>query len=238
MKWGGVLFTCEHASARVPKACAHLFSDRAARRRLSGHHGSDLGAKSLAASLCRHLRRVASVPVLGPINGRVSRLVVDLNRSPHHPRRFSDRTWALPEADRDRLFRRYYEPHQRTVREALHSLAGRRPVLHLAVHSFAPVLRGVRRAADVGLLYDPARAGEREFADLLHERLRNFAPTLRVRRNYPYRGVADGLTTALRRELPERSYVGFELEFNQGTLARAGFATSIAAALEHAVTAS
>jgi len=33
-------------------------------------------------------------------------------------------------------------------------------VIHVAVHSFTPTLRGVRRNADVGLLYDPARPGE------------------------------------------------------------------------------
>jgi hypothetical protein len=36
-----------------------------------------------------------------------------------------------------------------------------------------------------------------------------------VRRNYPYRGWSDGLTTALRRRFAERAYVGIELEVNQ-----------------------
>ena len=43
-----------------------------------------------------------------------------------------------------------------------------------------------------------------------------------MRRNAPYRGDTDGLTTALRRELPEGRYLGLELELNQALLAEAG----------------
>ena len=38
---------------------------------------------------------------------------------------------------------------------------------------------------------------------------------LRVRMNYPYRGVSDGLTRALRRRHGDRDYAGIELELNQ-----------------------
>jgi hypothetical protein len=36
-----------------------------------------------------------------------------------------------------------------------------------------------------------------------------------VRRNYPYRGYADGLTTWLRKRYPDPAYAGIELEINQ-----------------------
>jgi hypothetical protein len=36
-----------------------------------------------------------------------------------------------------------------------------------------------------------------------------------VRRNYPYRGYADGLTTHLRRRYRGRAYIGIEIEVNQ-----------------------
>jgi len=39
-------------------------------------------------------------------------------------------------------------------------------------------------------------------------------PTLRLRRNAPYRGVSDGLPTTLRRRFGNR-YLGMELEVNQ-----------------------
>lgn len=38
---------------------------------------------------------------------------------------------------------------------------------------------------------------------------------LRVRRNYPYQGKDDGLTSAMRRCFPPDQYVGIEIELNQ-----------------------
>jgi predicted N-formylglutamate amidohydrolase len=45
--------------------------------------------------------------------------------------------------------------------------------------------------------------------------LAKLAPDLRLRRNYPYQGRADGLTASLRRHHPDAAYVGIELEVNQ-----------------------
>ena len=45
----------------------------------------------------------------------------------------------------------------------------------------------------------------------------------RVRRNYPYRGAADGLTTALRRLFKPKDYLGLEIEINQALLASVSF---------------
>jgi hypothetical protein len=41
------------------------------------------------------------------------------------------------------------------------------------------------------------------------------APALAVRRNYPYLGKNDGLTTSLRRRFEPAAYVGVEIEINQ-----------------------
>jgi len=70
------------------------------------------------------------------------------------------------------------------------------------------------REVDVGLLYDPARAAERKFCDGWARDLKRAAPELRVRKNRPYRGAADGFTTYLRRKLGPR-YLGIELEVSQ-----------------------
>jgi hypothetical protein len=43
----------------------------------------------------------------------------------------------------------------------------------------------------------------------------NLDQEMRVRRNYPYLGRADGMATFLRKHFPEDSYLGIELEFNQ-----------------------
>ena len=45
---------------------------------------------------------------------------------------------------------------------------------------------------------------------------------LRVRRNYPYAGKGDGLTSYLRRRFPPGAYVGIELEVNQSIVFAAG----------------
>ena len=45
--------------------------------------------------------------------------------------------------------------------------------------------------------------------------LQQVFPSLVVRRNYPYLGTADGLTTCLRKRFAPRAYLGIELEINQ-----------------------
>jgi predicted N-formylglutamate amidohydrolase len=87
--------------------------------------------------------------------------------------------------------------------------------VHLSSHSFTPALDGVARDADIGLLYDPRRAGERALCRHWRSALARHAPALKVRMNYPYAGTADGFTTYLRRRFPGHGYVGIELEVNQ-----------------------
>ena len=99
---------------------------------------------------------------------------------------------------------------------ASHIRAGRR-VLHLALHSFTPVLDGCMRTADLGLLYDPKHQAEKDLALSLQQIL-SHTTDLRVRRNYPYRGNADGLTTTLRQTFTARDYLGLEIELNQALL--------------------
>ena len=43
-----------------------------------------------------------------------------------------------------------------------------------------------------------------------------------MRRNYPYAGKGDGLTSYLRRRFPPGAYVGIELEVNQRHCPRRG----------------
>jgi predicted N-formylglutamate amidohydrolase len=158
----------------------------------------------------------------------VSRLLVDLNRSPHHPRRFSEMTRGLPADEKERIVRGYYEPHRGAVEGAVAAaIAEGRGVLHIGVHSFTPVLDGVVRRADIGLLYDPESRAESELCSAWQAALARSAPSLVVRRNYPYRGVSDGFTTAFRRLHRAPVYAGVEVEVNQ---ARLGSRTAIDAA--------
>jgi predicted N-formylglutamate amidohydrolase len=206
-----LVLTCEHAGNRIPREYASLF--RGAKRLLDSHRGWDPGALAMARFLARHFR--------APLRSVTwNRLLVDPNRSPSNRRIWSRYTAGLPSGERARILERYWSPHRLSVQEAIHKImAHHRRAVHIAVHSFAPVFDGERRNADIGLLYDSCRSGEKAFCTRWQEILEDLDPNLRVRRNYPYRGATDGLSTWLRRRFPQRNYVGVELELNQALLA-------------------
>lgn len=219
-----LLLTCEHGGNRVPREAAALFRDHAAL--LASHRGWDPGALSLA----RLAARRTGAPLVA---ATVTRLLVELNRSPHNPRVFSSITRPLPAVRRRALFERYHRTHWERVEREIRAALARAPrVVHVAFHSFTPVLGEERRDFGVGLLYDPARPRERTFCDAWVAALAAAAPSLRVRRNTPYRGTADGLPTAMRWRFPASRYLGVELEVNQGLLDRRGrFPASVAGPL-------
>lgn len=198
------LFTCEHGGHAVPGEYQALF--RGAEEVLASHRGWDAGALDVFKALAPdHGDAVFAATT--------TRLLVDLNRSLHHPRVFSEFTRALPPAARADLAARCWRPWREAVAGTVAGwLDSGHPVRHIAVHSFTPVLNGQVRHADIGLLYDPGRETERilclRWQSLLAAR------GWRVRRNYPYRGNADGHTTALRRRFGP-GYAGVEVELNQ-----------------------
>jgi len=201
-----LILSCEHASAYVPARFAQAFRSRAAQKALASHRGVDGGALGIARSLARSCE-------VSLLTGRQTRLLIDLNRSPGHRALLSEWSRHLPARDVHHLLaihRRHFEQLRGAVQ------AARGAALHLAVHTFTPVLAGERRNFDVGLLYDPGRAPEVQWADRLHQALRSHG--LRVRRNAPYRGTADGAPTWLRRQFSPARYVGLELELNQSFL--------------------
>lgn len=202
-----LLFTCEHGGNRIPLEYRSLF--RGQQAALHSHRGYDPGALTLA-------RDFASSFHAPLVYSTTSRLLVELNRSPHHPAFFSKVTRELPPDERERIKMRYYAPYRTAVeKHVAKAVANGKRVLHLSCHSFTPRLDGIVRRADIGLLYDPRRSSELRFALAWQEALRTADPRLVVRRNYPYRGSADGLTTHLRRIHGNNSYSGIEIEVNQ-----------------------
>lgn len=140
--------------------------------------------------------------------------MIDLNRSPHHRALYSEYSKRLDKAGRDRVFQTHYRPYRRSVKSALKlALQTEAPVIHISVHSFCPELNGESREADIGLLYDPSRLAEKQLCLQWQHEFR-LQGQYRVRRNYPYLGIQDGLVTAMRKALPEH-YIGIELETNQ-----------------------
>jgi len=95
---------------------------------------------------------------------------------------------------RDTVRRRYYEPYRRDVRRA-----------------------------DVGLLYDPTCARERDLCIRWRRALQARAADWNVRRNYPYLGRSDGLTSYLRKHYGDDMYAGVELEVNQKRVRNGAF---------------
>lgn len=216
-----LLLTCEHGGAAVPARWREVMAG--AEPVLRTHRAYDAGALAVARALARRL----GAPLVA---STVTRLLVDLNRSEHNPRRFSEWTAGLPAAQRRALDDTIAVPHRGRIDAALaQALRESGRVLHVAVHSFTPVLGSTPRDFDVGLLYDPGRAFERAVAAAWVGAL---APVVQgVRRNAPYRGVADGLTRALRMLHPNERYAGLELELNQRCLVDGRFSPALVSTL-------
>ncbi len=211
-----LVVTCEHGGNEVPPAYAPLFGDRG--RLLESHRGWDPGALDLARQLAKAFGAACYAST-------TTRLLVDLNRSVGHPALFSEITRPLARADRQAILEHHYRPHRNAVEQAVakHIAAGR-SVLHVASHSFTPVLDEVVRRADVACLYDPRRSSETFLAGRWLAALARRAPALRLRRNYPYRGRDDGLTSLLRKRFADDAYAGIELEVNQSLVESNGAA--------------
>jgi len=176
---------------------------------LDSHRGYDAGALLMAQDLATAFDGAL-------VTSTVSRLLVDLNRSIGHPKLFSETTRRLPPPVREEILAQYYRPYREQVeRLVAQAVADGQRVIHISSHSFTPELNGKVRNADVGLLYDPARHGEVELCARWRATLAELAPSLRVRRNYPYAGKGDGLTAYLRQRFAPNTYIGIELEVNQ-----------------------
>ncbi|MBI3433019.1 MAG: N-formylglutamate amidohydrolase [Hydrogenophilales bacterium] len=202
-----VLITCEHGGNRIPPCYRLLFAGF--ETLLHSHRGYDPGALAVA----RKFARLLDAPLFV---STTSRLLIDLNRSIGHPKLYSEATRNAPAAVRREILARHYLPYRTAVEAHIAAAIARGSrVIHLASHSFTPVLDGVVRNADVGLLYDPARAGEAELCRRWQLRIESRARGLRLRRNYPYTGKSDGFTAFLRRRFSADLYVGIELEINQ-----------------------
>ncbi len=200
----------------MPAAYAPLFAGH--EHLLPTHRGWDPGALLLAREMAARF----SAPLYFETT---TRLLVDLNRSVGTPDLHSEATRHLSRVDRRAILERYYHPHRRRVDDAVaKGVATRDRLVHIASHSFTPELHGHVRTADIGLLYDPGRSGEVAFCSAWLAALQRRDPSLRLRRNYPYRGKSDGVAQALRRKHGQGAYVGIELEVNQRYVEQGGAA--------------
>ena len=207
---GRFVFTCEHASHRVPAPLATTEADRGW---LRTHWGYDIGARTLTREL---VRRMGGTAVLG----RFTRLVVDANREPEH------RDLVRTEIDGHRLsfndhlaevevFRRvrdYHQPFHAEIDRVLRaSQAQGAEVVLISVHSFTPVWSQHLRLMDAGVLFDD----HEDDALRLHQALLDEG--LDSALNAPYSG-RDGLIYSASRHGRACGVRHIELEVNQSLI--------------------
>jgi predicted N-formylglutamate amidohydrolase len=148
------LLTADHAGPAIPHRLGDLGLSEIERNR---HIAWDIGIAGVTERLAAELGATAVLQVY-------SRLVIDCNRRPEWPTSIpvvSELTAipgnaAVTAEERKARRRAIFEPYHRTIAELLdrRAAAGRRTLL-AAMHSFTPVFKGVARAVEVGILYNP-----------------------------------------------------------------------------------
>lgn len=202
-----IVISCEHAGKYIPKQFENWF--KKADELLDSHRGWDIGALDIGKNVARHLEAPFYFQ-------KTSRLLIEANRSLDNKELFSAITINLPKQDKQYLIDHYYLPYRNEVEEAIaKAIDNKQPVLHISVHTFTPVLNGVERAVDIGILYDEEKTSEAVFAKQWQDSLSQRLPNLCVMLNVPYNGADDGFTTYLRTKFDEQVYCGIELEVNQ-----------------------
>jgi predicted N-formylglutamate amidohydrolase len=177
------LLVCDHASSRFPEALGDMGLDPFARR---CHLAVDIGAGALTERLSESLGVTA-------VLAQYSRLVVDCNRQLLDPSAFlvfGDGIFVpgnnnLSDAAKEQRSDAIYWPYHKAVSDQVGRLRGiGPPPLFVSIHSFTPVLNGVSRSWEMGVLWD----ADEEVAKIVIEELRRAGYT--VGDNEPYSGKA------------------------------------------------
>jgi len=199
-----LILTCEHGGNTVPIQLAHIFKNNSAV--LETHSAFDLGALDLFNAL-KPLSETS-------FYSKQSRLLIELNRSLHHPKLFSTYSKALSKVEQRDLIKTY-TLYRNSVETCIKKLIdAHERVIHISVHSFTPILNSVERNCDIGLLFDSRISQEKAVCKRLKQQLSQENSLLKIRYNYPYLGKSDGFITYLRKQFPDH-YIGIELEINQ-----------------------
>ncbi|MET0268872.1 MAG: N-formylglutamate amidohydrolase [Sphingomonas sp.] len=223
------LLTGDHAGVLIPASLDSLGLSDAERAR---HIACDIGVRELG-------RRLATLLDATFVHQRYSRLVIDCNRDPASPEAIpavSDGT-AIPgnrdlaDADRDARIAAIHAPYHAAVADLLDARVGR-PTVLVALHSFTPVMAGIARPWDIGILHD---GGDAAFARAVLEWLDGQAG-FTTGDNEPYR--MDATDHSVPRHAYPRALPYVEVEFRQDHLSApdgiARWAAVFAAALRAA----
>jgi len=178
-----ILLVCDHASCRFPVALGDMGLDPFARR---CHLAIDIGAGSLTEKVAGSIGCTAVI-------AQYSRLVVDCNRQLMDPGAFLEYgdgiivtgNRNLPQSEKDRRADAIYWPYHHAISEQVKRLrAVGPPPAFISLHSFTPVLDGVFRELQMGVLWD----ADSRLSDIFIENLR--AAGYLTGDNEPYSGRA------------------------------------------------
>lgn len=201
-----IIITCEHADNYVPKEFKLLFAGH--ENALESHLGWDPGAFTVAKLMVKDLKCLF-------YSQKISRLLVEVNRSLDHPHLFSRYVQKLDPSIKSMLLEKYYHSYRNNVENKISSLIDEGfEVVHISVHSFTPVLNGLERKVELGLLFDDNREEELAFNKQWQDILQGMMPEYTIMHNLPYHGADDGFTTYLRNKYTSH-YLGIEIEISQ-----------------------
>jgi predicted N-formylglutamate amidohydrolase len=205
------LVSCEHGGNLVPEKFKPYFEEDI--EILKTHAGWDIGILPIAQTFSKQFGF--------PLHyAEVTRLLVELNRSPNSPDLFSKFTNPLPDSLKKEIQSEYYFPYRDKIESEIRKkIQEGRKVIHLSFHSFTPVLNGDIRKTDIGLLFDPKMPLEVGLCENWSMVLQNYIPDFNIEFNAPYKGTDDGFTTYLRTKFKNSEYGGIEIEINQKYLA-------------------
>ena len=200
-----LLLVCDHASQRFPASVGDLGVDLAVQR---CHLGSDIGARSLTLRLAERQGATA-------VMQQYSRLVIDCNRQLLDPGAFLEfgdgvvipGNRNLDASQKEARAEEIYWPYHYAIDKQISRLTvnDSKPSM-LAIHSFTPVMNGVFRPWQIGILWDQ----DDRLAKPLIEKLREQGFV--VGDNEPYSGKAlQDFTIDHHAEPVELPHVGIEI---------------------------
>ena len=178
-----LILVCDHASRKIPACLGDMGLDPLTRR---CHLAWDIGAGNLTRELAARLGATA-------VLGGYSRLVLDCNRELTDLSAFLEfgdgvaipGNVGISDAEKAARAQALFWPYHHAIENEVRRLAttGKKPLM-LAIHSFTPVLDGVSRRWQIGVLWDV----DSRVSSMLLSRLRQAG--YEVGDNQPYSGRA------------------------------------------------
>ncbi len=209
---GPFLIVCDHASNHMPAEFGGLGLEAAD---LARHIAWDPGALGVSRRMSDNL----DAPL---VRSNASRLLIDCNRpldahdliTPMSETTIIPGNVGLSPSQRQERIERFYDPFHALIDDTLQPrLANAIRPGFIAVHSFNPVYRGVRRPWEVGIIHDEDSAWALGMVDLLRAQT-NFT----VGVNEPY-SPADRVYFTLERHARSRSLPAVMIEVRNDEIA-------------------